>query len=499
MYSKEQIIREIKRIAEKLGVQSLKAKDFEINSTIPLSTLKYYLGSWSQALKEADLGPPGSHESKIKLDKGDSSELLQDLIRLYEKHGETPTLALIKSEGKYTEKLYTSKWKSVNDAFTVAKQKYLKKEKSGEIDQKITEKAEESMENLLTEEKMDARHLADVPEHEEAAESLDREKTEEIQKRAAVIEDPIDFNAMISEIENEEKELAKIAEAETKKDGDKRKKVAEKPAKSKDEEIIDDEMDPNEITKVQAVIDIPIKKKPDVEGKEEKRNLIADDDVDFSDIGLDEVAIKPEPAKRKDKIEDKKEDKKEVKKEIKKEEIKKEEIKKEEIKKEVKVEKKVSIDEDDDKTKEIKIEDVIKDIDDKGITHIPRTIQPKASKKKRKEVGEPINFRGLRYAPLNEEGVLYLFGLISHELGFLMESIKPGFPAGEGKRCFDKENNRWEHVYIDFEYKSSQFEEKRYNEDDCDLVVCWIHDWEECPVEILELRTTIKYLTGFKE
>jgi hypothetical protein len=32
--------------------------------------------------------------------------------------------------------------------------------------------------------------------------------------------------------------------------------------------------------------------------------------------------------------------------------------------------------------------------------------------------GEPIDFRGLRHAPINEQGVVYLFGMVSRELGF---------------------------------------------------------------------------------
>jgi hypothetical protein len=487
MYSKEQIIGEIIRIAEKLEVRPLKSRDFERNSMIPLSTVKYYLGSWKQAIVEAGLdSAAGKGDFRVKLEKGESGELLRDLIRLYEESGETPTLALIKKEGKYDEKLYTSKWKSVNDAFEVAKTRFLKKENSGEIEQEVAGKVEQNLKDFLGEDGKNEQHIDNILEpedrgrvfvQEEAAvlsddeksrEALDREKTEEIQKGETIIEDPIDFSAMINEIEKEESELAIMAAVVAVKGKDEENKVAEK---FEEEDLDIDETDPNEITKVQTVIDIPIKKEPAKKKKDKERERerekkvkqepIPDDEVDFSDIGLDEVSIKPE-------LDDKRV---------------------------VKEKESVSFIEGDEKTKEIKI-DVGKVIDDKGITHIPQTIQPKVSKKRRREVGEPINFRGLRHAPLNEAGVFYLFGLVSHELGFLIESIRPGFPPVEGKRCFDKENNRWEYMYIDFEYRSSQFEEKEYDESECDLVVCWIHDWEECPVEILELRSTIKYLVS---
>jgi hypothetical protein len=32
--------------------------------------------------------------------------------------------------------------------------------------------------------------------------------------------------------------------------------------------------------------------------------------------------------------------------------------------------------------------------------------------------GEPFDFRGLRHSPINEQGVVYLFGMVSRELGF---------------------------------------------------------------------------------
>jgi hypothetical protein len=114
--------------------------------------------------------------------------------------------------------------------------------------------------------------------------------------------------------------------------------------------------------------------------------------------------------------------------------------------------------------------------------------------RKRIVLGEPINFRGLRFAPINEQGVVYLFGMISHELGHLIESVRTEYPDCEGKRCFDKDKNQWEHIQIEFEYKSSNFLSHGHNPSQCDLIVCWDHDWQNCPIEVLELKTTIKYL-----
>jgi hypothetical protein len=129
---------------------------------------------------------------------------------------------------------------------------------------------------------------------------------------------------------------------------------------------------------------------------------------------------------------------------------------------------------------------------------IPKTHKPSGSTSTKKKLffGEPLDFRGLRYAPINEQGVVYLFGMVSRELGFLIESIRTDFPDCEGKRCIDQAGTKWEHVRIEFEWKSSHFEEHGHDPDSCDLIVCWIHDWSDSPIEVLELRTEIRKLSS---
>ncbi len=126
---------------------------------------------------------------------------------------------------------------------------------------------------------------------------------------------------------------------------------------------------------------------------------------------------------------------------------------------------------------------------------VPQTYKPPESPRRKKvQFGEPIDFRGLRFAPINEQGVVYVFGMISRELGFLIESIRTDYPDCEGKRCIDSQKQRWEHVLIEFEYQSSNFREHGHSPEDCDLIVCWIHDWADCPIEVLELKSQIQYL-----
>lgn len=111
--------------------------------------------------------------------------------------------------------------------------------------------------------------------------------------------------------------------------------------------------------------------------------------------------------------------------------------------------------------------------------------------KEKSVVGDLINFRGLVYSPVNENGVIFVFGKVIEDLNMYIEEIKPGFPDCVGRRFTGR---GWEKVYIEFEYKSSHFVEHRHDPKKCDLIVCWEHDWPECPMEVIELREVIKPL-----
>ena len=105
--------------------------------------------------------------------------------------------------------------------------------------------------------------------------------------------------------------------------------------------------------------------------------------------------------------------------------------------------------------------------------------------------GEPIDFRGLRHAPINEQGVVYLFGMVSRELGFYIESVQQGFPDCEGKVLHDAKKNLWAKARIEFEYKASNFQEHGHDPAQCDFIVCWISDWPDCPIDVIELKSEI--------
>ena len=110
--------------------------------------------------------------------------------------------------------------------------------------------------------------------------------------------------------------------------------------------------------------------------------------------------------------------------------------------------------------------------------------------------GQPLNFRGLRHAPVNEQGVVLLFGMVSYELGYIVEAVHSEFPDCEAKRRIDPDGRRWQRVRIEFEFVSRNFRDHSHDPKMADLIVCWEHNWPDCPVEVLELKTAIKALQG---
>jgi len=106
-------------------------------------------------------------------------------------------------------------------------------------------------------------------------------------------------------------------------------------------------------------------------------------------------------------------------------------------------------------------------------------------------VGDLVNFRGLVYAPINETGVVFLFGKVAADLNMYVEEIKTGFPDCIARRFTGK---GWERVRVEFEHKSSNFYQHGHPVENCDIIVCWEHDWPACPIEVIELRERIKEL-----
>ena len=99
--------------------------------------------------------------------------------------------------------------------------------------------------------------------------------------------------------------------------------------------------------------------------------------------------------------------------------------------------------------------------------------------------GPPMMKSGMVCGPENENGVLFLFGMKAWELGFMVKKIQLGFPDCFAFRKVDEQT--WQEVRIEVEYESRNFLRHGHSIGGCDLIVCWIHNWPECPVEVIEL------------
>jgi hypothetical protein len=108
--------------------------------------------------------------------------------------------------------------------------------------------------------------------------------------------------------------------------------------------------------------------------------------------------------------------------------------------------------------------------------------------------GNPLDFRGLRHEPVNESGVVFLFGMVAHELGYMVEAMQAGYPDCEAKRQVAP--GRWQRVRIEFEFESRNFRDHGHQPNGCDVIVCWRHNWPECPstIEVVELQKVIRSL-----
>lgn len=103
--------------------------------------------------------------------------------------------------------------------------------------------------------------------------------------------------------------------------------------------------------------------------------------------------------------------------------------------------------------------------------------------------GPPTVDAHLMLAPMNEQGVIFLFGAVARKLGFVMLRLQTEYPDGEALR--EMEPGKWQLIRIEFEYESRNFLLHGHRSDKCHVIVCWKHNWKECPVEVVELSKVI--------
>jgi hypothetical protein len=110
--------------------------------------------------------------------------------------------------------------------------------------------------------------------------------------------------------------------------------------------------------------------------------------------------------------------------------------------------------------------------------------------------GLPIVFDALLHAPVNELGVICLFSMMAKRLGFFIDGLQAAFPDCYAKRPLG--GGAWQHVAIEFEFESRSFRHHGHPPDGCDIIVCWNHNWADCPknLQVIELSEEIKRLAG---
>ena len=112
--------------------------------------------------------------------------------------------------------------------------------------------------------------------------------------------------------------------------------------------------------------------------------------------------------------------------------------------------------------------------------------------------GRTLNFRAFVYAPTSEHDVVQMFGAIAGELGFEIIGNRSAFPDCEARRKTATSRESYIKCLIEYEFSSSDFKKHKHPLTGCDLIVCWQHDWRECPIQVLELSEAIRKLDGWR-
>lgn len=105
--------------------------------------------------------------------------------------------------------------------------------------------------------------------------------------------------------------------------------------------------------------------------------------------------------------------------------------------------------------------------------------------------GSRLGLPEMAYAPVNEAGVMFLFGALARRLGFQVHRIQTEFP--DCKAMQEVAPGRLQRMRIEFEYASKNFLAHGHDPKGCDVIVCWIHNWPECPenIEVIELSKVV--------
>ena len=107
--------------------------------------------------------------------------------------------------------------------------------------------------------------------------------------------------------------------------------------------------------------------------------------------------------------------------------------------------------------------------------------------------GRPM-FGPFSFTPTNEQGVLLILGAVSSDLGLFITRVQTEFPDVEALREIGP--NQCQKTYWELEYESRNFLEHMHplKEAGCDGIICWINNWPDCPLEVIELKSVVERL-----
>ena len=110
----------------------------------------------------------------------------------------------------------------------------------------------------------------------------------------------------------------------------------------------------------------------------------------------------------------------------------------------------------------------------------------------RRVYGAPMFPGPMAYAPVNEMGVVFLFGWMAPQLGYVVHWLQSEFPDCELMRRVGEDKSQ--PLKAELEYESRNFLKHMHDVKGCDMIICWRHNWPECPLEVLELRSLLPKL-----
>lgn len=129
-----------------------------------------------------------------------------------------------------------------------------------------------------------------------------------------------------------------------------------------------------------------------------------------------------------------------------------------------------------------------------GLQWVTGALFPRRAFQDRPLMGAPTQLPGLAHEPVNEMGVLVLFAMLSRQLGFIIDAVQAGFPDLLAR--MEVQPGRWQPVRVEVEYESRNFKRHGHDARQCDLIVCWRHNWTNCPpnLQVLELSKIVTQL-----